>query len=233
MENVSNILSKRHKVNFIEWQERLEELGYFNMVYTLNASNFGVPQTRVRTFMISVLLPEGKKKRIIKKYFDNYNLEKVYKQYPVPLKSLADFLRVDYSIKKYKEEADKSNPNNTKSRQKIYDNNELIYKDGNIIKNFVGTLTTKQDRNPNPGILEYPIHKIGRSIYRNLTPRECFLLMGFSEQDFDRVINYGPRSRGDISFYGREKLERLAGNSIVVAVLEKIFEQIIDIKNLL
>ena len=106
-------------------------------------------------------------------------------------------------------------------------------KNSYYIKNFVGTLTTKQDRNPNPGILEYPIHKIGRSIYRNLTPRECFLLMGFSEQDFDRVINYGPRSRGDISFYGREKLERLAGNSIVVAVLEKIFEQIIDIKNLL
>lgn len=142
-------------------------------------------------------------------------------------------MRVDYSIKKYKEEADKSNPNNTKSRQKIYDNNELIYKDGNIIKTFVGTLTTKQDRNPNPGILEYPIHKIGRSVYRNLTPRECFLLMGFSEQDFDRVINYGPKSRGDITFYGREKLERLAGNSIVVDVLEKIFEQIIEIKNLL
>ena len=57
--------------------------------------------------------------------------------------------------------------------------------------------------------------------------------MGFSEQDFDRVINYGPKSRGDITFYGREKLERLAGNSIVVDVLEKIFEQIIEIKNLL
>ena len=36
-----------------------------------------------------------------------------------------------------------------------------------------------------------------------------------------------------MAFYGREKLERLAGNSIVVSVLEKIFKQIIDIKNLL
>lgn len=232
MENVSNILSKRHKANFEEWQYQLEDLGYYNVVYTLNASNFGVPQTRVRTFMISVLAQKEEQKIAVKKYFKRNNLEKMYKTNPIAMKALEAYLRIDYSIEKYKVEADRSNPNDTKSRQKILQHNELIYKQGRIVKNVVGTLTTKQDRNPNPGIIEYPIRKIGKSIYRNLTPRECFLLMGFSEEDYDKVVEYGPKSRGSISFYGRERLERLAGNSIVVDVLEKIFEQIIDIKRI-
>lgn len=232
MENVSNILSKRHKANFEEWQHQLEDLGYYNVVYTLNASNFGVPQTRVRTFMISVLAQKEEQKIAVKKYFKRNNLEKMYKTNPIAMKALEAYLRIDYSIEKYKVEADRSNPNDTKSRQKILQHNELIYKQGRIVKNVVGTLTTKQDRNPNPGIIEYPIRKIGKSIYRNLTPRECFLLMGFSEEDYDKVVEYGPKSRGSISFYGRERLERLAGNSIVVDVLEKIFEQIIDIKRI-
>lgn len=232
MENVSNILSKRHKANFEEWQHQLEDLGYYNVVYTLNASNFGVPQTRVRTFMISVLAQKKEQKIAVKKYFKRNNLEKMYKTNPIAMKALEAYLRIDYSIEKYKVEADRSNPNDTKSRQKILQHNELIYKQGRIVKNVVGTLTTKQDRNPNPGIIEYPIRKIGKSIYRNLTPRECFLLMGFSEEDYDKVVEYGPKSRGSISFYGRERLERLAGNSIVVDVLEKIFEQIIDIKRI-
>ena len=57
MENVSNILSKRHASNFNDWKNQLERLGYFNKVYTLDASNFGSPQRRVRTFMVSVLIP--------------------------------------------------------------------------------------------------------------------------------------------------------------------------------
>lgn len=232
MENVRNILSKRHKANFEEWQHQLEKLGYYNIVYTLNASNFGVPQTRVRTFMISVLVPKEEQKIAVEKYFKRNNLEKMYTTNTIAMKALEYYLRMDYSIGKYKIEADRSNPNDTKSRQKILQNNELIYKQGKLVKNVVGTLTTKQDRNPNPGIIEYPIHKIGKSVYRNLTPRECFLLMGFSEEDYDKVIEYGPKSRGSIAFYGRERLERLAGNSIVVDVLEKIFEQIIDIKKI-
>lgn len=232
MENVSNILSKRHKTNFDEWKMQLEQLGYYNVVYTLNASDFGVPQTRVRTFMISVLV-DAEKGEVIQEYFRYNNLEKRFKENPVPLKPLSDFLRLDYSIEKYKVESDKSNPNDTKSRQKIYKNNEIIYKNGRTIKEFVGTLTTKQDRHPNSGILDYPIHKIGKSCYRNLTPRECFLLMGFTEKDYERVIDFGPKSRGDAFFYSRERLEKLAGNSIVVDVLERVFEQISEIKALL
>ena len=56
MENVSNILSEAHRKNFDEWKKYLHDIGYENQVYTLNATNFGIPQTRIRTYMISCLL---------------------------------------------------------------------------------------------------------------------------------------------------------------------------------
>ena len=43
MENVSTILAKKNIENFKEWQGVLEKLGYYNVVYTLNAKDFGVP----------------------------------------------------------------------------------------------------------------------------------------------------------------------------------------------
>jgi len=61
MENVSNILSPKHIDNFNEWLNFLESLGYVNQVYTLNAKNFGVPQNRDRTYVISVLTKDKKK----------------------------------------------------------------------------------------------------------------------------------------------------------------------------
>src|SRR5699024_266897 len=63
MENVSNILSKKHIGNFREWLSFLESLGYYNQVYTLNAKDFGIPQTRVRTYLISVLVEDDIDKR--------------------------------------------------------------------------------------------------------------------------------------------------------------------------
>ena len=52
------------------------------------------------------------------------------------------------------------------------------------IKDIVQTITTKQDRHPNSGNI-YFNPKNDKSRYRFLTPRECFLLMGFDEKDFD------------------------------------------------
>ena len=67
MENVSNILSDKHIDNFNEWCAFLENLGYVNQIYTLDARNFGIPQTRIRTYMISVL-PKMKKWLMMSKH---------------------------------------------------------------------------------------------------------------------------------------------------------------------
>ncbi len=158
MENVSNILSSKHKGNFKEWQEILESLGYVNQVYTLNANNFGNPQKRVRTYMLSVFCDSKGRRRLAKDYFEKNNLEE---QDPIPLRPLQEYLRTDYSNPIYRAEADISNQNDTESRRRILQDNEVIY-DGRATRtSTVNTLTTKQDRNTTSGLIVYTAHNTG------------------------------------------------------------------------
>lgn len=55
LENVTQLHNKTNMPEFIKWQNTLTELGYTNSWTDLKATNFDVPQTRVRTFMVSVL----------------------------------------------------------------------------------------------------------------------------------------------------------------------------------
>lgn len=234
MENVTNILSRTHKDDFDDWKSTLNQLGYYNKIYRLNSKNFGIPQKRERAYMISVLCEKDRKKlKAVKSYFEKHNLEgeeaKKLKKRQLMLK---DILRLDYeNNKKYKHEADESKPNDTPSRRKIYEDNDLLYDGKQINEIIVNTVTTKQDRNPNSGLITYKNYARGKSKWRYLTPRECFLLMGFDESDFDKVISVNPRVTKGRNLYSTEKLIKLAGNSIVVDVLEAIFRQIIDINN--
>lgn len=58
---------------------------------------------------------------------------------------------------------------------------------------------------------------------RKLTPLECWRLMGFDDEDFYKVEKVNSNTQ----------LYKQAGNSIVVNVLEKIFEELFGIKNCL
>lgn len=51
---------------------------------------------------------------------------------------------------------------------------------------------------------------------RKLTPKECWRLMGFSDEDFEKAIKVNSNTQ----------LYKQAGNSIVVPVLEKIFKNL-------
>ena len=55
MENVTQVHGANNDIHFKEWQLRLEEMGYKNYWQDLTATDFGIPQTRNRTFMISIL----------------------------------------------------------------------------------------------------------------------------------------------------------------------------------
>lgn len=55
MENVTQVHGKKNKEHFEEWIAFLESKGYSNYWQDLNAKNFGIPQNRNRTFMVSVL----------------------------------------------------------------------------------------------------------------------------------------------------------------------------------
>ena len=65
-----------------------------------------------------------------------------------------------------------------------------------------------------PKILE-PMSKIYR--IRKLTPRECFRLMGVNDEDINKINEAG---------ISESQQYKMAGNSIVVNVLEGIFTQL-------
>ena len=54
MENVIQIHSEKDMIHFRKWINRLEELGYQNYWQDLIATDYGIPQTRNRCFMISI-----------------------------------------------------------------------------------------------------------------------------------------------------------------------------------
>lgn len=76
---------------------------------------------------------------------------------------------------------------------------------------FDGLIGGFKDRKPMP-------QKVGKKIYRirKLTSRECFRLMGVSDSDIDKIKS------ANIS---ESQQYKMAGNSIVVPVLEGIFTQ--------
>ncbi|WP_336297101.1 DNA cytosine methyltransferase [Limosilactobacillus fermentum] len=129
-----------------------------------------------------------------------------------------------------------STPRFTESREKIYKNNPILAID-DVPQNgiFARTITTKQDRNPNSGIIEYKNNSLvdWNTHYRNLTPRECFLLMGFNERQYDDLMRSNVSVREGKRMLADTKLIKLAGNSIVVPVLEAIFKQVVDLNEML
>ena len=79
-------------------------------------------------------------------------------------------------------------------------------------------LNKHQDRH---GIREKDI-VVNEYRIRKLTPKECWRLMGFRDECFDRAKNSG---MSDSALY------KQAGNSIVVNVLEEIIKQLIEREN--
>ena len=79
---------------------------------------------------------------------------------------------------------------------------------GRVGKNVAQTVTTSPQQ---AVVLEDRV--------RNMTPKEYFRLMGFSDSDIDILIENG---------ISNTQLYKQAGNSIVVDVAEEIFCQIFD-----
>lgn len=238
MENVPTLLSKRHISNFNNWIKDLEKLGYVSKYFPLNAYEFGIPQHRQRLLMLSIYCGNNNslRKRIndylktldSNKIISDYRKSKYYKRINVK-----DLVRTDYSRKKYFDEAITSTPNNTPSRKEIWKNNPKIIDENNIITNekFIRTLTTKQDRHPNSGNIYFESGIKGKSKYRFLTPRECLLFMGFKDEDYENIIKFNSKHRGT-TLFPRDKIVRMAGNSIPVQLLEGLFYQIEKIEKM-
>ena len=90
------------------------------------------------------------------------------------------------------------NPNETGQSGNVYNSNGLS-----------PTLDTCQGGNRMPKIIEYPYR------IRKLTPKECWRLMSFTDEDFHKAEKVNSNTQ----------LYKQAGNSIAVLVLESIFKQ--------
>lgn len=234
LENVPTLLSARHKKNFETWIDELKELGYKSYYFQLNASSFGLPQNRPRLLMVSVFVDNDiDKKKLVEDFFKAKTKESIVEDFKnsefYKKITIDELLRIDYKNQKFRAEAIECTPNDTVSRRTIWRENPKLVLEGNIINpefEVIRTITTKQDRNPNSGNLYFDSEIAGRGKFRYLTPRECFLFMGFTDEDYDNVIKNNPEVHKNSKLFPRDKLIRMAGNSIPVKLLEGIFYQI-------
>lgn len=235
LENVTALDSKRHRDNFIEWQTNLANMGYVNKVYKLNAKDFGLPQNRKRIIMLSVKVENVEQQNIVNNYFNTHDLNDItyVNTLNIDVTTVADCLRMDYNNPTYLSEALHSQPNDTPSRRNMWENNlQIVDENNNITVDAVATITTRQDRHPNAGNI-YFNRDNDRGNFRLLTPRECFLFMGFTEEDYNDVINNNFPIGVNRTFFTRDNLRKMAGNSIAVKMLEEVFNQVVEIEELL
>lgn len=194
-ENVKNVLSKHMIHNFNRYLSEMEKLGYTNSYQTLNSLDFGLPQHRERVFTISML--DGTK-------FDFDKLERK------PLRNIKEYLE-DTTEDKYIV----SQPSMIK---KINSTDGSFGGRVQVIKDYCMTITTKQMRCPNSGVID-----LGDGRYRYLTERECWRLQGYDDEDFEAALKAHPGREGKLN----GALYKQAGNSIPVTIFESIFKVLI------
>lgn len=160
MENVPMAHRGKSKADFADWCHSLESMGYSNYWSDLSSDDYGVPQTRERCFMVSVLgnrqyvFPEKRKLTVFLPDLLERNVPEKYYLTPEQVHNISRW-------------------NNTGDRMHYMFRNGLEAK----------TITTFAGRNDYQ--CNYVIEKSGR--VRRLTPRECWRLMGVKDEDFDRV----------------------------------------------
>lgn len=240
MENVPQVHVSDNVNDFNKWQLRLEELGYKNYFKDLIATDYGIPQTRNRCFMISILgdysytfpkpiplklkLKDMLEKEVDAKYFLSDKMIKYIfsknKKYKVNDKSL----QIDRKIacckttREGNTRADASDyisvPEATKKGYAIATDGDGIYINRPHQKR--GVVQKDKIQTIKTSCDDIGVVTKGLRI-RKLTPKECFRLMGVKDEDFEKVR----KNQSDMSLY------HLAGDSIVVNVLMAIFKELI------
>ena len=191
-ENVKNVKSKYMRPNFDRYMVEMERLGYTNNFEVLDAREFGLPQARERVFTVSVLNGER---------FEFDDLIRT------PMRNLQEFLEDDASVP---DVYDVTQPS------VLACIGEKGIRRATVITDCAYTITTRQDRTP-----AQVIDRDGGR-YRYLTERECWRLMGYTDEDFDRAKAVQERNG---KYY--KALYDQAGNSIAVPIFESIFRKII------
>lgn len=190
-ENVKNLTSKRFSQDFNSMLDTLNAYGYVSMYRVLNALDYGVPQKRERVFIVSI------RKDV---FTSGYTMRP---KWGYSRKSLSDLLDADAV------EPVLSNIYGGFSETKP-----------RIFYGYAPTIRTARGGGHIPSVCTTDASKVERVVHghkiRTLSPRECFRLMAFSDEDIDKV-----------PVASNTALYRLAGNSIVVNVAQAILEELL------
>ncbi|MBS5946176.1 MAG: DNA cytosine methyltransferase [Peptoniphilus harei] len=191
-ENVKNVLSKHMRHNFNRYLDEMQKLGYTSNYAVLNAMDFGLPQNRNRVFTVSCL--DG----------TIFNFETLERKPMVNIKEFLEETNEEQYIVSQPSMIKKINTNETMGI--------------NVIRDYANTITTKQMRCPNSGVID-----LGDGRYRYLTERECWRLQGYSDEDFEAALKVHPGKPGKLN----GALYKQAGNSIPTVFFESMFKQML------
>ena len=245
-ENVKALTTEKFTAEFATVLNSLQAAGYYNYWAVLNAKDYGTPQNRERVFIVSIRndidkgfkFPAGfeLKSRLIdvlesdvdKKYFVSkrmikgliYHKERHKEQKngfgavfvdendiahsltTAPDKSAGQYLKIKDNTKKGFAEAEPGDYVNLK-----FDSSKT--RRGRVQKGMAQTIICDDMA----AVVESDL-KI-----RRLTPLECFRLMAFDDSDFEVLAENG---------ISNSQIYKMAGNSIVVSVLEYLFAAIFN-----
>ena len=240
MENVPQVHRGRNKEHFDKWLEFLKSKGYSSYWKDLNLKDYGVPQSRNRCFMVSILgeysfefpdpIPLTKRLRDVmeREVDDKYYLDgkyesvlKINDNYSLlcggTIGRMTDISRRVYNPEYVSPTIHTCRGGNTEP--KVFEPSVV----GGIgeKKSNGGKQWYQQDRIYDDGVAisvttafnpYYVDRDEGRP--RKLTPKECWRLMGFDDEDFIRAEKVCSNTQ----------LYKQAGNSIGVPVLMAIFK---------
>ena len=221
-ENVPNLLSEgkkvNHRVHHNHYLKEMERMGYESYYAVLNAAEYGIPQARERLYTVSI-----RKDALNGKQFTFPD--------PIPLeKDIRYYLEKDVDWEKFAL---------GEAEQSIFFTRE----DGQLCVREATKLGYKEVKEFDVINVEFPNsktrrgrvgHGVAKTIttaprqaifydgkLRMLTSKEHLRLMGFTDKDYNHMIRCGI-APSQISF--------LAGNSICIPVLEKIYGQLQALK---
>ncbi|ERL64027.1 DNA cytosine methyltransferase [Schleiferilactobacillus shenzhenensis] len=188
-ENVKGVLQKHMAKNYQRYCDVLEGLGYTTSHAVLDARDFGLPQYRERVFTISILGGQS------------FDFDRLRHTDMRPIGEYLERASPEYTI-------------TVPSMLSRLPGGSAGPFAGRLkpIEDWAWTITTRQTRCPNSGVV--PLSD-GR--YRLLTPKECWLLQGYSDWDYTAAA----------SVNGKTALYKQAGNSIPVPIFEEIFRHLI------
>lgn len=234
MENVTNLLGTCED-QFSDWINRLSELGYNSRYSVLTATDFGVPQSRQRVFMLSTLKGiDLDSFTFPQRSFLDTSMDDILEEVPADSKL---WLGGNY-IKEFHENCATfvTYPKNVKFEllQRIYtvSAKNCLFKHKRFIYDTTGPARTllHAGLTSSPRIVTNKVTEdiglLGGALMctscdvRMLTSKEFWRLTGFTDKAYEIAMDVVTDN----------KLYELAGNSIVTNVLAALFREILKAK---